>query len=126
MPVAILAAWQVECVWRTRLKLRDRMLVKAVFITAPRGSAHAWEAHKRRTCRELMIHKTKFADEVRRVASAMDRALQAAEYAARIRLLAPPHGDVRVDTAQVGGIGVEGKGFELSPLVRNAPFAGSA
>lgn len=109
MPVAILQAWEVECAWRASLHIKERRLVKAVWITAPRGSAQAWEAHKRRVCRELMIRRAEFAPMAVKAASTIGRTLQRAQFRPRMQPLSAPHAQMRVETASSGGFGVAGR-----------------
>jgi hypothetical protein len=64
LPINALDAWRIECAWRTGLPLKERLLLRAYFITAPVGSLGGWERHVRTTCRELAIPRHEFPSRV--------------------------------------------------------------
>lgn len=56
LPVAALQAWAVECIWRT-IPMKERMLVKAAYITAPSyKDAEAWLTHRKKNCRKMGVN----------------------------------------------------------------------
>ena len=55
LPIDAREAWRIECIWRTRLPMPERLVLKAHYVTAPTYSSDAWLAHVRRTARELRI-----------------------------------------------------------------------
>lgn len=65
LPIDALDAWHVECCWRLGLPLRERLILRAYFVTAPGGSserrtAGEWHAYTRRMCRSLGIPRGEF------------------------------------------------------------------
>jgi hypothetical protein len=55
IPVDLRLAWEVETLWRTMVPMRERMLLRAHYVTAPTRSGDAWAAHVRRNCRAIGI-----------------------------------------------------------------------
>jgi len=92
LPVDALEAWRVEVNWRY-LPWRERMMLRAYYVTAPRSSVPAWERHKRDTCRKLGLHRNEWAYMVQRGAVMLDSILQSDYCRVSIRVKQfPPHG----------------------------------
>ena len=55
VPVDQRDAWQVECLWRTKLEYRDRVLLRAHYVLGAGKSPGRWFVHIRRTSRHAGI-----------------------------------------------------------------------
>jgi len=80
-PVDMLEAWRVESMWRTKLPLKERLIVKSEYISAPvvtreGKSGDAYRMHVYRTCRQLGIHFKRYPAEVYRSTMMLRRAIQ--------------------------------------------------
>jgi hypothetical protein len=89
LPIDALDAWDVECTWRTTLPLRERLILRAYFVTAPGGSGERrtsdeWHAYVRRQCRALAIPKADWEHAVAAAARMLGNQLHKSEKCGRI------------------------------------------
>jgi hypothetical protein len=60
IPVDVRQAWEVETAWRTFVPIRERLLLRAHYVTAPTRSGDAWAAHVRRNSRAVGIRPSEW------------------------------------------------------------------